>query len=186
MAFWPVFRLIFHLCLLALVLAGLVALIFLIRYLAIASIRPVQGVPPPAGDRGTDGLSLQLQAYERLVMLAERMSPRQLVRRLAQADSPARELQMSILQVIATEFDHNLSQQVYVSSSAWESICNAREQQVSLINDLTDRLPEGASASELGRSLVLLEGEQGGNYPMQIALTILRAEAEKLLKGHRS
>ncbi len=186
MAFWPVFRLIFHLCLLALVLAGLVALIFLIRYLARDSILQKKDLPPLPGNPGGDGLSLQLQAYERLVMLADRMSPRQLVRRLVQPDSPARDLQIAMLQAISMEFDHNVTQQVYVSPAAWESICNAREQQVSLINDLADRLPEGATAAELGRKLIHLEGEQGANYPMQIALVILRAEASRLLKAHRS
>jgi hypothetical protein len=182
---WSIFRLIFHISLWIAVLTSIVALIFLIKYLIVATRQLPRSALGPPGNPAPESVSLQLQAYERLVMLAERISPRQLISRLVVPDASARELQHAIHLAISAEFDHNISQQVYVSAAAWESIRNAKEQQLILINELADGLPAEATAAELGKRLITLEGEQGSNYPIQIALVILNAEARKLMNGNR-
>jgi trans-2-enoyl-CoA reductase len=56
--------------------------------------------------------------------------------------------------VIRTEFEHNLTQQIYMSSGAWEMIKNAKEEMIKLVNLVAMKLPEDAPASELTRMVI--------------------------------
>src|SRR5213075_1064399 len=67
---------------------------------------------------------LQLQAYERLVVLTERITLHNLISRANQAGLSAREMQMILLENIKQEYEYNASQQIYVSPVAWEAIRN--------------------------------------------------------------
>ena len=58
---------------------------------------------------------LQLQAYERLVMLTERIALPSLVGRANQPGMNAKEMQLLLLESIKQEFDYNATQQIYVS-----------------------------------------------------------------------
>ena len=97
---------------------------------------------------------LRLQAYERLVMFLERISPESLVMR---ADYPAKtckQLHSELLQTIRAEFEHNLSQQLYVSVEAWKSVKNAKNYAVALINNAMKDMDEYAPAIVLSRKLL--------------------------------
>lgn len=61
---------------------------------------------------------LQLQAYERLVMLAERIALPNLVSRANQPGMSAKEMQLLLLESIRQEYDYNATQQIYVSPVA--------------------------------------------------------------------
>ena len=67
---------------------------------------------------------IRLQAYERLVLFIERISPESLVMRVHKPELSAMQMQTNLIQTIREEFEHNLSQQVYVSSQAWELVRN--------------------------------------------------------------
>jgi len=97
---------------------------------------------------------LRLQAYERLVMLLERISPESLVMR---ADYPAKtckQLHSELLQTIRAEFDHNLSQQLYVSVEAWKSVRNAKNYSIALINNALKDMDDHTPAIELSRKIL--------------------------------
>ncbi|WP_026235771.1 DUF7935 family protein [Echinicola pacifica] len=79
-------------------------------------------------------IPLKLQAGERLCLLLERISPNNLVRRLNDPTYTAGELHGLLLQEVRNEFNHNFSQQLYFSDETWESIRNAVEEVISLIN----------------------------------------------------
>lgn len=96
---------------------------------------------------------LRLQAYERMIMLLERIAPSQLIMRNINSGQSAVELQNVLISNIRQEFEHNLSQQVYISSNAWELIKNAREAVVSDINSATEKLNENASATDLAQAI---------------------------------
>src|SRR5690554_1612691 len=83
---------------------------------------------------------IRLQAYERLVLFLERISPNHLIMRVQQPGMKVQELQRQLLANIRTEFEHNLSQQVYISHSTWEIIRNAKEQTIKLINSCADSI----------------------------------------------
>src|SRR5215204_3001255 len=63
---------------------------------------------------------LKLQAYERLVLLCERISLPSLISRVSQPGLTAREMQLFLIESIKQEYEYNISQQVYVSTLAWD------------------------------------------------------------------
>ncbi|MFX8071243.1 hypothetical protein ABTK88_19155, partial [Acinetobacter baumannii] len=75
---------------------------------------------------GNNGL--QLQAYERLTLLVDRITLPNLISRLNNPDFSAQEMQVLLTQTIKQEFDYNITQQIYVSAESWEAVKNLKEQ----------------------------------------------------------
>jgi len=98
-------------------------------------------------------IPLRLQAYERIVLFLERIQPAGIVMRLQKPEMSVQELQLALARSIREEFDYNLSQQVYISSTAWEMIKNAREESISVINRASAQLGPGEPASELVKAI---------------------------------
>jgi len=63
------------------------------------------------------------------------------------------QLQTQLILAIREEFEHNLSQQVYISSQAWDMIKNAKEDMVKLINTAAAKLTDKASATDLSQKI---------------------------------
>ncbi len=122
---------------------------------------------------------VRMQAYERMVMLLERMMPSQLIIRNVVPGSTASDLQHSLVTNIRLEFDHNLSQQLYISSHAWDLIKNARESVIAEINSAAARLDPIAPAAQLAQ--LLFQGEmENNNSTLYKALEFLKNEARQL------
>ena len=102
---------------------------------------------------------IRLQAYERVTLLLERINPANLLSRLGNSDYSAEEFQQILVHEIRNEFNHNLSQQVYMSDSAWTYVITAIEQTISLINSSANELDKKAKGIELAR--VILENSAG-------------------------
>jgi hypothetical protein len=132
------------------------------------------------GDRKPSN-EIRLQAYERLVLLADRIAIPNVITRMNQSDVTARELQMLLIQTIKQEFDHNITQQIYVSEEAWEAIRNLKEQNILIINQVASFLPENAPASELNKSLVDLLVQNPNASLHNIVSEALSYEAKKLM-----
>jgi hypothetical protein len=79
-------------------------------------------------------LPLRLQAYERMCLFLERITPNNLLLRLVPSAISALELQQIILHEIREEYNHNVAQQLYVSTHAWEQIVNAMNETVAIVN----------------------------------------------------
>jgi len=97
---------------------------------------------------------VRLQAYERLVLLLERISPESLVMRANYPIKNCEQLHSELLQTIRAEFEHNLSQQLYVSVEAWNSVRNAKNYTVALINNAAKGMDNSAPAIELSRRIL--------------------------------
>jgi hypothetical protein len=127
---------------------------------------------------------LQLQAYERLVMLAERIAIYSLVSRANQqsGDLDARQMRMLLLESIKQEFEYNTTQQIYVSPMAWEAVKNLKDQNMLIINQVGATLPPEASGLELNKRL--LEYMMGSKKATlhEVVLEALNFEARKLMK----
>lgn len=78
--------------------------------------------------------TLRLQAYERMVLFLERINPPNLIIRVSQGSKKALDLQSALLKAIREEYEHNLSQQLFVSPSSWELIKTAKEEIVKSVN----------------------------------------------------
>jgi hypothetical protein len=121
---------------------------------------------------------IRLQAYERLVLFLERISPESLVMRVHKPALSAPQLQSELIQNIREEFEHNLSQQVYVSSQAWEVIRNSKEDMIKLINTSAAKLNDNATAMELSQKI--FELSLGGKLVTRSALELLKNEIRQL------
>jgi hypothetical protein len=97
---------------------------------------------------------VRLQAYERLVLFLERISPESLVMRVNYPAHTCAQLHTELLQAIRAEYEHNLSQQLYVSIEAWNSVKNAKNYIVALINNAAKEVSGDAPAIELSKKIL--------------------------------
>lgn len=99
-------------------------------------------------------LPIRLQAFERIVLFLERITPNNLLLRLNDSRYSAREFQQVLVHEVREEYNHNLSQQVYMSEESWASVRTAMEEVIALINQSTDELPEEARSIDLSRTVL--------------------------------
>jgi len=123
---------------------------------------------------------IRLQAYERAILFLERISPQALVVRASQQGSSVRSLQMAILQMLRNEFEHNLSQQVYMTNEAWDQLVAAKESIVQLVNVAASRFSPDEPASSL--SLAIIEMNMSvEESPIKKAVNFIKAETHHFL-----
>jgi hypothetical protein len=124
-------------------------------------------------------LPVRLQAYERLALLLERISPESIIMRQNLSNLTAKQLQAELLASIRAEFDHNLSQQVYISSVAWERIKNTRSNIISLINTAAQQIEPNASSYTLSQKILDMVMEHKNSLTAP-ALEMLKKEIQEL------
>ncbi len=120
---------------------------------------------------------IRLQAYERIILFLERIAPDNLIMRLNDPKISARELQSQMLSTIRSEFDHNLSQQLYISSHGWEMVKSAKANIIKIINTQSDALGSHASSIDLSRK-ILEHMAQLKKYPHTAAIEYLKKEMQ--------
>lgn len=126
-------------------------------------------------------LRLRLQAYERLSMFIERMHPRELVPRLYASGMTVKELQALSVASIKSEFEHNLSQQIYVSNEVWKTVVSVKEQEIAMINQIAQELSPDADAKELNNRIVNFIMTREDATPTEIALHTINNEAKMVM-----
>ncbi len=121
---------------------------------------------------------IRLRAYERLVLLLERTSPSWLILNVAKPHMTNMELQTQLLASIRQEFNHNLSQQIYVSKEAWLFVRTAQESLLRLVNTCSASCNPADSATVLAEMLIQVfsESEQ---TPTEMALEKLKNEVKQ-------
>ncbi|EMR02102.1 DUF7935 family protein [Cesiribacter andamanensis] len=99
-------------------------------------------------------LPIRLQAFERMVLFLERITPNNMLLRLNDSRYSAREFQQVLVHEVREEYNHNLSQQVYMSDESWGAVRTAMEEVIALINQTAEELPEEARSLDLSRSVL--------------------------------
>lgn len=150
---------------------------FLSFYLWINNRRPKKSQETPFNTR-----PLQLQAYERLVVLSERITLPNLISRSNQPGLSAKEMQLLLLESIRQEFEYNSSQQIYVSPVAWQAVNNLKEQNMLIVNQVAQTLPAEARGIDLNKKIMEIMIAQDKNALHNIVLEALNYEARKLMK----
>lgn len=125
-------------------------------------------------------LPLQLQAYERLALFLERITVDSLLAREQDSNLTSREFHQHLLGSIRVEFEHNLSQQIYMSQEAWNVVRNAREGVVRMVNMAAMDVDPDGRAVELSKKIIEIQME-ASNSPTHVALEFLRKEAHTLM-----
>ena len=124
---------------------------------------------------------LQLQALERLTLFAERSGLKNLVTRLGGNGMSASAFHQQLVDTIKSEYEYNLSQQIYVSPEIWNAITRLKDQNIYVINHITANLHHDASGLELGN--MLIEYTMTPNAEMHLlVLDALQFEAKKILQ----
>ena len=123
---------------------------------------------------------LRMRAYERLSLLLERTTPEHLLIELNLGEMTILEVQQHLMRTIRLEYDHNLSQQVYVSDQVWDTIIAAREQMVAFINTMAQQMPPESTALDFAKVLITAYRSNGQTANDQ-AMQMLRTEARSLL-----
>jgi hypothetical protein len=97
---------------------------------------------------------IKLQAYERMTLFLERISPIQLLQTHNQPDMSGKALRHILITTVQNEYNYNLSQQIYMSPQAWNLIKVVKEQVIGLITEASSGMPEQASANDLSNMIV--------------------------------
>lgn len=122
---------------------------------------------------------IRLQAYERVILLLERITPSNLLSRLGKSDYTAEEFQQVLIHEIRNEVNHNLSQQLYMSESAWTYVTTAVEQTISLINSSINGLDEKATGIDLARAVLENGAGEESNIASQ-AIKFIKEEIQEI------
>jgi hypothetical protein len=124
-------------------------------------------------------LPLRLQACERIILFLERISPANVVMRLNRTELTASQLQAEILKTIREEFEYNLSQQLYISSKAWEMVKNAKEEVIKTVNLASGMVDPNGTSTELIKSIIE-QSLQTGKIPVDAAIEEVKKEIQRL------
>ena len=138
----------------------------------------------PAAVESVGGIpirQMQLQAYERLILLTDRIALPNLISRVNQPGLSAREMQSLLTLSIRQEFEHNITQQIYVSAEAWDAVRNFKEQNLLIINQVGSFLPEEATGIDLNKHLLDLLVQSPKASLQSVVSEALSYEAKKLM-----
>ena len=149
---------------------------------AYAIFRKSQQVIPPSSAGGKfDSMPMQLQAYERLVLLTERIALPNLISRLNQPGISAYEMKIILTENIKHEFEYNSTQQLYVSPVSWDAVRNLKEQNIMVVNQVSGTLPPTASAADLNKKILEVLMSQPTGALHELVAQALNYEAKKIM-----
>jgi hypothetical protein len=120
-------------------------------------------------------IPLKLQAYERMVLFLERVNPPNLIKRSIKPGQKVADFQSAMLRNIREEYEHNMSQQLYIGDAAWEMVKAAKEEVARLINTSAARFQTSDEAALMAKDL-LTSGFDASNDPVEKALIALKKE----------
>jgi hypothetical protein len=143
--------------------------------------KPQQTAPPPTGAK-FESIPLQLQAYERLVLLTERIALPNLISRLNQPGISAYEMKLILTENIKQEFEYNSTQQLYVSPVGWDAVRNLKEQNIMVVNQVAGTLPPTASAADLNKRILEIIMSQPNGALHELVAQALNFEAKKIIQ----
>jgi hypothetical protein len=125
-------------------------------------------------------IPIRLQAYERIVLFLERISLESMLVRINTPGMTAVQLHSALLTNIRSEFEHNLSQQIYMSPQAWEIVRNARSNMIKIINADFEKMPQTANSMDLSKKLLetIMELEK---EPTKAAIDYIKNEVGRLI-----
>lgn len=124
-------------------------------------------------------LPVRLQAYERMTLFIERISPQNLLVRLNNPAYSAKDFHKILLDEIRNEYNHNASQQVYMGEEVWNIIRNAKEDLIIQINEAAGSLKDDATSIDLARQ-IFQAGLDKKVEPLVLAMSELKKEIQQI------
>lgn len=171
----------FLLDLLKFILAGLVV-VFVIWYVVKDYLSRRAGYKMLELQKATQAhvLPLRLQAYERMVLFLERINPSNMLIRLHVSGMSAPEMHNIIISDIRNEYQHNISQQLYVTNHAWSVVKKIKDESITLVNSAAQSLPEHASGVDLSKAILNHLATLETENPYDVALSLVKRDIQQL------
>jgi hypothetical protein len=119
---------------------------------------------------------LKIQAYERIVIFLERINPNSLVIRVNKHGMNTRQLHHELVLAVKTEYEHNLSQQIYISSNAWELVKTAKEEIIRTLNISSSKVSADSPSNDLAMMILNATANLDGKLPTEIAISFIKKE----------
>jgi hypothetical protein len=124
-------------------------------------------------------LPLRLQAHERLILFVDRINPANLLVRLHQQGIGVATLQAGILNEIRSEYQHNITQQLYLDSAIWTVVRKLKDDTIAMMNNAVQGLPADANGIELSKS-VLQHMTTISENPYDLTIELIKKDIAKL------
>lgn len=124
-------------------------------------------------------INLKMQAYERLTIFLERTDPFRLLSMINKKEKNIEKIELYIIQTLLSEFEYNISQQVYISDVLWNLIVASKNKNISLISSVKNSLKKNANGADFFNALKLvLENQE--TTPSKVALVYLKKEVRSI------
>lgn len=124
-------------------------------------------------------LPLRLQAHERLIIFTDRINPANLLVRLHQQGIGIGTLQAGILNEVRSEYQHNITQQLYVDSVTWNVVRKLKDDTIAMINNAVQGLPADANGIELSKAILQHMASIDEN-PYDLTIELIKKDIQKL------
>jgi len=122
---------------------------------------------------------IRLQAYERATLFLERINMENLITRVNKPGMMADQLQLALITSIRSEYEHNLSQQIYMSDDAWDAVKTAKEETVKIVHLSMANIGGKGTSMDLSKSIFAYLEEEGTS-PYVKAVSVLKREVKHL------
>lgn len=124
-------------------------------------------------------LTERMEAYQRAILLLERIHPNSLVMRIHNPALPSAVFQTELIKAVREEFEHNVTQQLFISIEAWNMLKKAKDETVKIINVAGQQMSETSMSTDLAAKIFEIVGEVG-DLPTDIAVEYLKKEFQEL------
>ena len=122
-------------------------------------------------------LPLRLQAYERMTLFLERISPSKFISRIQPVSEDKNVYETLLVQSIEREFEHNLAQQIYISDRCWNVIVTAKNTTITMIRKAAKER-QVKNAGELREKII--QKVLHKQAPSAVALAFIKEEVRIL------
>lgn len=138
----------------------------------------------PSAEKNSTIFPMQVDAYQRVVLFLERISPNNMVMRLNNPILPAKAFQQMLLDNIRNEYEHNLAQQIFISQEGWNLARNSKDETIKIINMAGTKMGPTSMCLDLSRTIFEITA-QLHNQPTERAIIYLKTEFNALLEKNQ-
>lgn len=124
-------------------------------------------------------LPLRLQAHERLIIFVDRINPANLLVRLHHQGIDLATLQAGVLSEVRAEYQHNITQQLYVDPVTWAVVRKLKDDTIGMINNAAQGLPAGSNGIELSKAILQHMATIDEN-PYDLTLELIKKDITRL------
>ncbi|MEP7164145.1 MAG: hypothetical protein ABI741_05590 [Ferruginibacter sp.] len=154
---------------------------FVVIMILLMEFRSMKDLIKERAGINNDTIKLQLEALERLTLFTERAGLKNLISRISPTGLYAAGLHAEMIDSLKTEYDYNISQQIYISPEVWNAVTRLKDQNIYIINQLAATLPPDAMGLDLSKRILEYSITKDAELN-RIVLDAIQFEAKKIMK----